>query len=58
VVNLTEDEMFEKSFLRPKNFFKLHPSRQWDIDEALGILDWSGGNMTQEQRKRFEEHYK
>lgn len=55
---MTEKEMFEKSFQRPKNYFKLAPQRQWEIDENLGILDWVGGDLTEEEQKRFEEHYK
>lgn len=55
---MTEDQMFEASFKRPKNFFKLDSDSQWRIDERLGILDWRGGNLTVEQNKRFHEHYK
>lgn len=49
--------MFEKSFLRPKNYFKLSPQRQWEIDNELGILDWIGDDLTEEEKKRFQEHY-
>lgn len=34
---MTEQEMFEKSFERPKNYFKLSPERQWEIDIQLQI---------------------
>lgn len=27
---------------RPENFKELDPQTQWDIDKALGILDWDG----------------
>lgn len=54
---MTEQEMFEKSFERPKNYFKLTPRRQWEIDENLGILDWIGNNLSDEDLKRFKEHY-
>jgi len=54
----TEREMFELSFLRPSNFFKLPAEQQWDIDKTLGILDWEGNDLTDEDKKRFEEHYK
>ena len=27
---MTQEEMFEKSFGRPKNYFKLPPDRQWE----------------------------
>ena len=50
--------MFEKSFKRPKNFFKLSGREQWDIDKSLGILDWEGEGLTEEDHKRFQEHYK
>lgn len=54
---MTEKEMFERSFLRPKNYFKLSQERQWDIDEALGILDWVGDSLTREEQERFNNHY-
>ena len=49
--------MFEKSFQRPKNYFQLSPQRQWEIDEYLGILDWIGSDLTEEEIKRFKDHY-
>lgn len=49
--------MFEKSFQRPSNYFKLSPERQWEIDSDLGILDWLGEDLTEEDEKRFQEHY-
>lgn len=55
---MTEREMFEASFLRPKNYFKLSDRRQWEIDESLGILDWIGKDLSEEDLKRFEDHYK
>ncbi len=54
---MNEREMFEKSFERPKNFFKLSAESQWDIDKSLGILDWMGKDLTDEDKKRFKEHY-
>jgi hypothetical protein len=54
---MTEREMFETSFQRPKNYFKLSPERQWDIDSDLGILDWMGNDLTEEDTKRFNEYY-
>jgi len=48
---MNEREMFEKSFQRPSNFFKLTPERQWEIDKDLGILDWMGGGF---DRRRYE----
>lgn len=54
---MTEREMFERSFKRPRNFFKLSPERQWEIDKELGILDWNGDGLTDEDIKRIREHY-
>lgn len=55
---MTEREMFEKSFQRPSNYFKLSSQRQWEIDKILGILDWKGQDLTEEDLKRFHAHYK
>lgn len=54
---MNEREMFEKSFERPSNYFKLSPERQWEIDENLGILDWKGENLSEEDLERFKSHY-
>ena len=54
---MSEKEMFEKSFQRPSNFFKLSGERQWEIDKNLGILDWIGDDLSKEELKRFKEHY-
>jgi hypothetical protein len=54
---MSERDMFEKSFQRPRNYFKLSGQEQWDIDASLGILDWEGSDLTDEDRKRFKEHY-
>lgn len=59
---MTESEKFEKSFERPNNFFELDERVQWDIDKALGILDWWGGGaygdkLTPEELERFQAHY-
>jgi hypothetical protein len=55
---MNEREMFEKSFKRPSNYFKLSPERQWEIDSELGILDWKGSELSEEDMKRFKEHYR
>jgi hypothetical protein len=55
---MTECEMFEISFQPPKNYFKLTPAHQWQIDSNLGILDWEGKDLTPEDVVRFREHYK
>lgn len=54
---MSERDMFERSFDRPTNFFKLSGQEQWDIDKSLGILDWEGSDLSEEDKKRFEEHY-
>lgn len=54
---MTDREMFEKSFKRPKNFFKLSEEEQFAIDKKLGILDWSGSGLSKEDVIRFEEYY-
>ena len=54
---MTEREMFEASFQRPKNFFKLSAERQWEIDKELGILDWEGDGLVQEDYERLWKHF-
>lgn len=54
---MSEKEMFEKSFQRPKNYFKLSSQKQWEIDSNLGILDWEGSGLSKEDVARFKEHY-
>ncbi len=54
---MDEREMFEASFKRPTNYFKLSSRKQWEIDKNLGILDWEGEDLSEEDRKRFREHY-
>jgi hypothetical protein len=50
-------EMFEKSFRRPKDYFNLTEEHQWQIDFNLGILDWDGGKLSEEDLTRFRAHY-
>lgn len=54
---MSEIEMFEKSFQRPSNYFKLSGERQWEIDKNLEILDWMGDGLSKEDKKRFDKHY-
>ena len=54
---MTQREMFDRSFQRPKDFFKLSADTQWAIDKSLGILDWEGMNLSEEDTKRFHAHY-
>ena len=55
---MTEREMFEMSFQRPSNFFKLSANEQWKIDADLGILDLEGGKLSKEDLERVKNHYK
>jgi len=55
---LTEREMFEKSFQRPRNFFLLSGEEQWSIDKELGILDWRGEGLSEADIRRYRNHYK
>ena len=54
---MTEREMFEKSFERPSNYFKLSERQQWEVDAGLGILDWNGTGLSTEDWTRVKEHY-
>lgn len=54
---MSEQEMFEKSFQRPKNYFKLEYSEQWEIDKRLGILDWKGAGLSEDETIRYYNHY-
>jgi len=54
---MTEREMFEQTFKRPHDYFKLSDQRQWEIDSELGILDWVGVGLSDADVKRFREHY-
>lgn len=54
---MTEREMFEKSFQRPSNYFKLSGEQRWLIDKQLSILDWTGEGLSKEEKKRFKKHY-
>ncbi len=55
---MTEREMFERSFDRPRNYFALSPEEQWAIDKRLGILDWEGGNLSEADQERVRAHYR
>lgn len=54
---MNEREMFEMSFNRPQNFFELSQEIQWEIDRKLGILDWMGEGLSEEDIIRFNSHY-
>lgn len=54
---MNEREMFEASFQRPKNFFRLSPQEQWAIDKELGILDWIGEGLSEKDLERYKRHY-
>ena len=52
-----EQQMFERSFDRPKNYFKLSAAQQWVIDRELGILDWKGTGLSDEDIQRFRNYF-
>jgi hypothetical protein len=54
---MTEREMFERSFMRPTNYWKLSHKKQWEIDNELGILDWQGEDLTSEDMERYVSYY-
>jgi hypothetical protein len=54
---MTQEEMYEASFGRPRDYFRLSLEAQWAIDKALGILDWDGFGLTPEQSARYKAHY-
>ena len=57
VTVMTESQLFERSFYRPKNFFMLSAPLQWAIDKKLGLLDWNVKNLTDEEKARFDAYY-
>jgi hypothetical protein len=54
---MTEREMFEQTFKRPRDYFKLSDQRQWEIDSELGILDWVGMGLSDADLVRYRAHY-
>ncbi|MCP4437535.1 MAG: hypothetical protein GY810_01135 [Aureispira sp.] len=54
---MNEREMFERSFMRPANYFLLPEKEQWGIDEKLGILDWKGDSLTELDLGRMRKYY-
>jgi len=54
---MTERQMYDASFQRPSNYFKLSTERQWYIDKELGILDWLGDDLSEDDIKKFKSHY-
>lgn len=54
---MTEREIFLASFNRPRDYFELPLKSQWEIDRQLGILDWKGEDLSEEDLKRFKAHY-
>ncbi len=55
---MTDRDMFEKSFQRPRNYFRLSQQEQWRIDSQLGILDWKGDDLSERDVRRFQEYYR
>ncbi len=56
-MSMTQREMFEASFQRPKNFLELSMEERWAIDKKLGILDWNSSDLSHEDVKRIYDHY-
>lgn len=56
---MTQREMFETSFQRPRNFFKLSTREQWEIDKKIGILDWDRyvAGLGKADAKRVRDYY-
>ncbi len=54
---MNEREMFEKSFERPRNFLSLSDRERWDIDKSLGILDWEGRDLTEQDQERMYQYF-
>ena len=54
---MTEREMFHQSFKRPRNFLKLTEEERWEIDKKLGLLDWSGEGLSEQDMERIKNHY-
>jgi hypothetical protein len=54
---MTDKVAFEKSFKRPRNYFRRSQQEQWQIDKRLGILDWDGDDLSEDEVQRFQRHY-
>lgn len=54
---MTQQEMFEKCFERPRNFLNLSEQEQWEIDKNLGILDWDDSDLEREEIERYREYF-
>ncbi len=54
---MNEREMFEKSFERPRNFLSLSARERWDVDKSLGILDWEGRDLTEQDQERMNQYF-
>ena len=54
---MTNDEMYEKSFERPRDYFHLSRDEQDLIDISLGIRAWVGTGLKEHQEERFAAHY-
>ncbi len=42
---------------RPRNYFKLSFSTQWAIDKRLGILDWDGSGLSEDDLKIYYAYF-
>lgn len=37
-----QGDLFYEAMKRPPNYKQMSSARQWEVDGALGILDWDG----------------
>jgi len=49
-------ELGLRAFSRPKGYCNLSANTQWESDKMLGILDWDGTGLTEEELKQLKEH--
>lgn len=51
---MTETDMVNQAFKRPRNYFDLDEREQWRIDKELGILDWDGPKTKEDEDSLME----
>lgn len=56
---MNQEEMFEKTFDRPSNYFLLSLEKRREIDSNLGILNWLPNrfDLSNEQFSKYQDHY-
>ena len=53
---MTYEEMFKAALKRPKNYYKLDPKEQFDVDTNLHILSWVGPKTAEEVKVLAKHH--